>query len=219
MDSRMLRSLRWTVLSLLLAASPCRADTGDLIAALPKGVYVAAGGGVAFQDFGPNALGNPRLIISIFDLESGMFDLRAGWQFHERFAAELLWQHYTGWDLFTQGTPNNTHERGFGLTMNLKAYLALWQIRPFVLVGAGLGSMGNGARIELKDQVPDPDHPVRVQNNDYDEGVLLRFGGGLDAFPTDSFSVGIESAYNLALAGLDELSFSTVGLVLAWHLQ
>lgn len=88
------------------------------------------------------------------------------------------------------------------MTGNLRAYPLQYfenqflegRLQPFALVGAGVG-------FALVDASGDDD------DADFDDesGGILRFGGGVNAFVTEAFSLNATVAYNLGLGGIDEI--------------
>ncbi|HYC01469.1 MAG TPA: outer membrane beta-barrel protein [Candidatus Limnocylindrales bacterium] len=177
------------------------------------GAYLAAGGGLGFQDFESPVLGLPARSHTTPDLLGGMFNLRAGHRFGAWMAAELLWEYYTGWDFqVLNGSPQRTDLSGWSLTANLKVFASRSRFQPFVVVGGGIGRLGHGSRGTSCER---NGTGCRDFSNDDEEGFVPRFGAGLDVHVTEAWRVGVEGAYLLGRGGLEDMSWATAGLVLA----
>ncbi|HYC55779.1 MAG TPA: outer membrane beta-barrel protein [Candidatus Binatia bacterium] len=185
-----------------------------------RAFYLAAGGGVAFENFGVKALDFHPRTYQVLDLVSGMFNLRAGYDIHRWIAAEILWEYYTGWDFFAEGgRPRMTELSGWTLTANAKIILWRSRLQPFVLIGAGLGRLGHDSDIESCERSGSGPIACRTSDHDSDEGFVSRYGLGLDAHFTENWRVGIEAAYIWSLAELEGLDWATTGLVLAYSFR
>ena len=111
-----------------------------------------------------------------FDPADG-FDAWGGYRFMERFAGELQIEYLNGFGI----GPFNGQALTF--TGNLKLYLLTGRIQPFLLTGIGLGweeLAGFGAT-----------------------GFAARFGGGLDYYLNESWSLQVSSSYVLQTGDLN----------------
>jgi opacity protein-like surface antigen len=192
-------------------SDPARAsaDTSVLPAkTILKGLYVGVGGGAAFENFDHDVGILPRVTV---ETTSGMFNLRAGYRASEILSAELLWEYYTGWD--PKGPePPLRGTQGWSLTGNVKAYATRSGLRPFAVIGLGVGRLEPDGRYTQCDPINFP--PCHTWHGQ--TGFVARFGAGIDLPLTASWKVGVETTYVLTEADLANLDYITSGLELVY---
>ncbi|MBI5505304.1 MAG: outer membrane beta-barrel protein [Deltaproteobacteria bacterium] len=187
------------------------ADTNALL-----GPYVGFGGGLGFGTSGNRARGLQGYLVGDLDSTSGVIDLRAGYRFHPRLAAELLWQYATGWDFPFYGHGDSTMSV-WNLTANLKAYplsRAKWQ--PFVVAGVGVGQR----RSEGKGEFCEADGINCSQTADEkDEAFVSRMGAGLDVSISANWTLSTEAVYVIGTMDLSYLEFVTTTIDLSYRFR
>jgi opacity protein-like surface antigen len=155
-----------------------------------NGAYVGLGGFYAFENFDRDAaIETQPLDISADD--GGGIDLHAGYRFHPRFAAELLFQYYFEFVVKEKNSGENDKFDGWSATLNGKAYGLLGAVQPYALVG--LGGL------------------FFTEKQGEDAGFLARLGGGVDLYLTDHIVVEVEVGYALPAGDLDDFQFVTFG--------
>ena len=146
-----------------------------------------------------------------------MLDLRAGYRFHPRLAAELLWQYATGWDyLFVSPAFERETLSVWSLTANLKAYPLRTKWQPFVVAGLGVArreSEGKWMFCEV-DGIS-----CHVYSDEKVADFVARFGAGLDVPINDAWTMNTEVVYLLGTTDLSELEFVTTTVGLAWRFR
>lgn len=176
------------------------------------GPYVAAGAGLALGDLGLDAMGgNPRqLFLPDVDTESASINLRGGYRFHRRLAAEMLWDFQTGWN--ARASDKRATLTAWNLTANIKGYLTETQWQPFVVAGIGLGQRETDSGVRYRNYL---DGTVSRFHNE-DEAFVARVGLGLDVHLTEAWTFGGEAVYVLGTGDLNSLDYATTTVVLAY---
>lgn len=168
------RAMACTWMLALAFAIPAQAEQGPDYAA--TGPY--AGLGVAF------AWDNFNTPID-FDPAYG-FDAWGGYRFLPFMAAELQIEYLNGFDFIV------TDAEAVTFTGNLKAYLPLGRVQPFVLAGIGLGYVKNSVA------------GIKIAS---DTAFAARFGGGIDFWLTESWALQASTSYVLQTGDLDGLDY------------
>ena len=209
--------------AMLALGSPAAADGAACAAAAPatdgegaastdsllKNFYAGVGGGAAFENFDQDSGIVPRAQV---ETASGTLNLRAGYAAHPNLSAELMWEYYTGWDS-RSGAPVAGTE-GWSLTGNVRAYATRTRLRPFALFGMGVGHFKPDKRQTFCDIGSGGPSCSTFGGQ---TGFVARFGGGVEALVTESWVVGLETAYVVTAADLENLDYVTTDLVITYQ--
>lgn len=181
------------------------------------GFYVGIGGGLALGTYGRGATGLPLRLTGDLETTGGALDLRAGYRFHPRLAAELLWQYATGWDyLFISRFFGHETMSAWSLTANLKAYPLRTKCQPFVVAGLGVAQRES----EGKRRFCEVDGiNCFVFSDEKEVDLVARFGAGLDIPLNEAWTVNTEVVYLLGTTDLSELEFVTTTVGLSWRFR
>ena len=158
-----------------------------------EGFYMGLGAHFALENFDKDpAVEVPGSDSDITADDAGGIEIRAGYRIHPRFASELLFQYYWGFEVRDRaGALPGVNDKfdGWTMTLNGKLYPFLGRIQPYAL--AGLGG------IVFDDKQGD------------DKGFVARMGGGLDFYVSDRFVLDLEIAYLFPGGSISEFQFAT----------
>ena len=179
------------LLALVPASTAVAGDYG-------KGGYVGVNGAYGIDLFSTeitNALGVAPPPLSYDD--SWGLNARAGYRIFSPLALEVQYEWMQGIDISSVGVPLGTW-KPHTLTANLKLYLPIWRIQPYLLAGGGVGIWS----IEF---TPAGAAAVGLAQADK-TGFAFRGGAGIDIFLTEKLALNGEGA-----AVLNTSDFSTPG--------
>jgi hypothetical protein len=118
--------------------------------------------------------------------------------FGPRVEAQLHVEYLGRWDVGRMGTRTLACD-GWGATTNLKARLAGYRLRPYVLAGIGL----------YEDRAREPGE-IGLSKRKPDIGV--RLGAGFDLYATDEVTVSFVASYLVSAGQLDSIDSVAVGM-------
>lgn len=116
-------------------------------------------------------------------------NLRAGYRFHPRFAAEVALQTYDEFDVEINGIPVGGVS-GWAVTGNIKGYLSTSHFQPYGFFGLGYGDTDNSTGV----------------SGDGSEAVVAG-GFGADYYFKKNFAMYFEAAYYHPTGDTDEFDF------------
>lgn len=170
--------------------------------------YIGLGGSYAFEAFDDDDLEDSMQPVDVdFDNTWGV-NLKYGYHFTDYFSLEGNFDYLANFE---------TDESGmFGpFVLDGEGELDIWtlmlsgkvskpgNVSPFLVVGAGYMK----ARLDAKVSVPVLDESY--SDHDYDAHGCAKIGAGVDYFPTNNVSVGIEWSY---VFGLSHFKFNMGGI-------
>ena len=132
------------------------------------------------------------------------FNVRGGYRFHERFAAELEYEWNPGPVAKLAGNAKVTNGTTWFVSTNLKGYLRKdTRFQPFLLVGTGY----------LQSVLRYPTIPLEQAAG----GFAARMGLGFDAYITRNLIAMLDVEYVLPAGRVSKLDYISVGLGLGWR--
>ena len=149
------------------------------------GWYAGAGLALGFEQF--DGTGGA-------DIDTAVgFDIWAGYRLIPNLAVEGQFEYVNGFDSARVET------QGLTATANLKAFLMTGQVQPHVLIGVGLGWADASAAGPIATRIAS------------DTAFILRFGGGVDFWVSENFSLGTTVTYVLGTGDLDGFDYIALG--------
>lgn len=164
--------------------------------------------------------------VEMFDLDKRPSDFensfgagaRLGYRLLPFLAAEAQYEWIGGFDeqaLLPEGGKIKAGEIiAHAVTLNAKVYPLGGRVQPYALVGVGVG------RFEIKERLREPlddEGFVTTEVTTQDEGVLSRYGLGVDLYGDETWGMFAEAAYVLPLSGLSGLDYISVQWGLLWR--
>jgi opacity protein-like surface antigen len=200
MQQRLLRRAVYLALAVswlaLGAAAPANAQVEDTewddsyYPFAREGVYFGIGGLFALENFDTDpAIEDPNNSLDISADDGGGFEIRGGYRLHSHFAAEVLFQYYSGFEVKERNSGFDEKFDGWTLTANGKLYPFGGRFQPYAV--AGIGGI------------------VFTEKRGDDSGFIARMGGGLDFYVNDAFVIDIEVVYLFPAGSISELQFVT----------
>ena len=127
---------------------------------------------------------------------------RLGYRVNERIAVETQFEFLNDIRIDTQYGPSatrtSTHLNMFAVSANARGYLSgRGRVQPYGLFGAGWGR----ARV----------NPPGSIEPYYDNGAVIRFGGGVDLYGKPDVALTLEASYVRPLGDLDGLQYVSIG--------
>jgi len=129
---------------------------------------------------------------------SGGFAAHVGYRFNKWVSSELRMDRFVQFD-GNAGGVDVGEVNGWYLGLDQKAYLLHGRYQPFVLVGLGMLTM-------------DTSNSAAANNEKTDDGVSMRFGGGIDLYATNKIVVTGDVSYVLGLGEVDGYGVTVIGL-------
>jgi opacity protein-like surface antigen len=157
-----------------------------------EGVFFGVEALFALENFDTDPLidnGNSPLDISADD--AGGFAIRAGYRIHAVFAAELLFQYWSGFEVKERTSGFDDSFDGWSLMANSKLYPLGGRIQPYAVMGIGA--------------------LVFTGKEGDDAGFAARMGGGIDFYVSDRFVIDLEMAYMFPTGSIADFQFATFG--------
>jgi opacity protein-like surface antigen len=151
---------------------------------------------------------------------------RAGYRFLPHFAAETHLEYLSGAKIYapTQRFETTITElTALTLTADMKGYLSTGMIQPYGLIGVGwMKTRGrdirkNPAKFEPPTKNPLKVIPITDPIDTNDNGMVGRFGAGVDVYVTQSISMGAGASYVMPLYNWGEFDYNYISL--DWGLQ
>jgi len=146
---------------------------------------------------------------------------RAGYRFLPHFAAEAHLEYLAGAKIYapTQRFETTITElTALTLTANLKGYATTGMIQPYGLIGFGwMKTWGTDirkdpAKFEIVGQNPLNLIPITEAIDTNDNGMVGRFGAGVDIYVTQSISMGAGASYVLPLYNWGAFDYNYISL-------
>lgn len=135
----------------------------------------------------------------------GGINARLGWRLHANLAAELALEYFPSTDVRRDGERDATIEGG-ALAFNMKAYFLTGRIQPFAQIGFGI-LRGRFETVDIDG----------VDINDADQGIVGRFGAGVDVYINPHIAVSTDVAYLAPSGSIEDLGQVTVGVGLLFR--
>lgn len=171
--------------------------------------YLGIGGSYAFEDFEHDDINfDDMFSVEVnFDDAWGLY-LKFGYHFNDFVSLEAVYDHFdefkTDKSLTASTTVSSTSVTGsiaaeseldITTLMVVGKFSIPWKVRPFIVLGAGL--VRAGLRGELSVSLSDDEisQSVSFSESDSDTQGCAKVGVGLDFFPTNNVSIGVEGAY------------------------
>lgn len=126
-------------------------------------------------------------------------NVRGGYRFHPRFAAELALQTYSAFEVEIASAADGEIE-GWALTANLKGYLATGRLQPYGLLGLGYSDTDNSSGVGEDGSDP-----------------LVAAGLGADYYLNRRVFLYLELAYYHPVGDTDEFDFIPLTLGLSYR--
>ena len=200
------RTLALTPATLLLAVPVVHAqddDMGDMTTKRPRkqtveeenndpsrsGPLLGVGGLYAIDDFSNLGMGTDG---------SGGFSLHVGYRFNKWISSELRMDRFSQFDAHSGGVDVG-EVNGWYLGLDQKAYFLHGRFQPFALLGLGLLDM-------------ETTNNTAANPSKTDDGVGLRFGGGLDIYATNKVLVTTDVSYLLGVGDVGDYGVTVIGL-------
>jgi opacity protein-like surface antigen len=150
---------------LLLPAAPTRAEEDPYS---KPALYGGVGGTFTWQLFDQD-IGTPGQVVTVNNTQG--FELFLGYRASPYVGGEVQIDSMNGFNAEV-GTQNTDIDL-LSTTFNLKGYLPAGRLQPFLLLGVGYLNVDSGSPILTDDG----------------NGLVTRFGSGLDVYLTDNFAV------------------------------
>jgi opacity protein-like surface antigen len=213
MSKRMLGAI---IVCLSLFTAPVYADSEDEVSEYARnGVYFMAVGVFAIENFGS------------WDLKDSYgVGARLGYRLHPYLAAEAQYEWLGGFDCkaharcYVAGGPSGSGVKvreydGHVATVNAKAFLLTGRVQPYALVGVG------GGRFEVKKKerrlLPDGETVEKWNFSSYGNGLVSRFGVGVDLYGDEAWAMFTEAAYVLPRGNLRDLDYVSIEWGFLWR--
>lgn len=205
----MISRITWTILAMLLVATPAWAQMGSRRMRPPiygdTGVYAQVGGLNGFQTF-RNADG--------VDVENTFgVNLAVGMRFHPRVSGELELDYLVGFDVNEVPEPPGSTTQvaleipGVLVTGNAKGYLLTGRFQPYAVGGIGFmyADLRSRNAVTIECAIWYCFNNRAVIRDDV--VFAARLGAGVDFWITENWALNLESSYVLPTGDLADLRF------------
>jgi opacity protein-like surface antigen len=169
--------------------------------------YIGGGGSFAYEDFDTD---------SDFDNTWGI-NAKAGYRFHEFIMLELNFDYLNNFEsddrfrLSGQNVESEVEVTVYAFMLALKGYAPVYSdnVMFFAVVGGGV------MHADVDTKVSGP----TISRSDSDDEVdgCAKIGFGIDYFPIQNLSAGIEGNYTLGFGNVDDVRYFNFTLGVAYH--
>jgi len=134
---------------------------------------------------------------------SGGFNMRAGYRWHPRLAAELEYEWLDSFKLTNTTQARAKLDNIWSLTVNGKAFLSTGRFEPYLLFGLGYYRVGSTSERHVRSHLPD--------TGDFG----MKAGGGIEFYVLEHLAIDSEITYNFGESDLAELRYTSF----TWNLM
>lgn len=205
------RTLALTLATLLLAAPLVHAqddDMGELTTKKPRKQTVEEENNDPSRDGPILGVGALYGIDNFSNLGFGTdgsagFSLHAGYRFNKWISSELRMDDFVQFDAQLAGVDVG-EVNGWYLGLDQKAYFLHGRFQPFAVIGLGY-------------LVMETSNNAGTNPNKTDDGVGMRFGGGIDIYTTSKVVVSTDISYVMGVGDVDDYGVTVFGLGLLYR--
>ena len=140
------------------------------------------------------------------------FNIRGGYRLNPFFAAEAVYEYGNSFGASRTGTVGRQEIFGAssiqtnGFSVGAKLILPLGRFQPYL--GGGVGFVNANGNLKIRD-----DNTGRsVRASDSGTGFAGRFGGGIDVFINEKWSVFADNAYTITATGPTDVYYYSFGV-------
>lgn len=179
--------------------------------------YIGIGGSWAFEDFEQDDINFDDVFSVAVDFEDTWgLDLKFGYHLNDFISLEAVYDHFdefkTDESLTVSTTVSSTSVTGsvaaegqLDITTLMVAgkFSIPWKVRPFIVLGAGLVRASLRGELSAFLSGDEIFQSVYFSESDSNTQGCAKVGVGLDFFPTNNVSIGVEGAYVFSFSDAD----------------